>query len=88
MSWLVNLWLKLNGWKTVLAYVVAQLPWFAAHPMIVDAIMKVVANPDPTTPEGAKAWADLIVQLLLLTGVFHIAVKNVRYGTLRTRRPY
>lgn len=88
MSWLVSLWLKLNGWKTVLAYVVAQLPWFAANPMIVDAIMKVIANPDPSTAEGAQAWGNLIVQLLMLTGIMHITVKNVRYGTLRTRRPY
>lgn len=86
MNWLVSLWLKLNGWKTVLAYVVAQLPWFAAHPLIVDAIMKVIANPDPATAEGAQAWGNLIVQLLMLTGILHIALKNVRYGTLRARR--
>lgn len=85
MSWLFKLWLKMNGWKTVIGYILIQLPWFMAHPMIVDAINKIITNFDPATVEGAKAWADLIVQLILLTGIIHTTVKNVKYGTRRTK---
>lgn len=83
MSVLLKLWAMADGWKTVLGYVLAQLPWFVAHPLIIDALMKVIQHPDPKTAEGAEAWGNLIVQLILLTGVLHIAVKNVKYGTER-----
>lgn len=86
MDWLAKVWDLLNGWKAVLGYVIAQLPWFAAHPLIVEALMRVAANPDPTTKEGAEAWGNLFVQLLLLTGIVHIVTKNVKYGVLRNRQ--
>jgi hypothetical protein len=77
------IWEKLNGWKTIIGYVLVQIPWFTDHSMVLDAITKLLEHPDPSTPEGAHAWADLIVQLILLIGVLHAAKKNVKYGTLR-----
>lgn len=82
-SWLIKLWLKLNGWKTVVGYVLIQLEWFSGNPALVEAIQNTISNIDPGTPEGAKAWANLIIQLILLTGVAHIVKKNVQYGTKR-----
>ena len=90
VSWfskvLTWVWLKLDGWKTVLSYVLVQLPWFVAHPPVVEAITKVLEHPDPSTPEGAKAWANLIVQILMLTGVTHITYKNVKKGKYRSKK--
>lgn len=83
MSIFLKLWVLIDGWKAVIGYVLAQLPWFLSHPLIVDAIQRVMNNPDPKTPEGAEAWGNLFVQLLLLVGVINIGVKNVKYGTLR-----
>lgn len=80
---LIKLWALIDGWKAVGGYVLAQLPWFMEHPLIVEAITRVIAHPDPKTAEGAEAWGNLIVQLVLLTGIINITVKNLRYGTLR-----
>lgn len=80
-KWITLLWLKMNGWKTILGYVIAQLPWFAAHPMIVDAVGKLLLDSNPATVKGAEAWGNLIVQLILLTGVIHSTMKNITQGT-------
>ena len=70
---------KVDGWKTVLAYILIQIPWFSANPMVLDAAQKVLAN-----TSDVQAWVNLIVQVLLAVGVLDIIRKNVVYGTART----
>ena len=69
---------KLSGWKTILAYILVQVPWFNDNPLIADAINKVLVN-----PEDVNAWASLVLQLFLLVGVADILRKNVTQGTAR-----
>lgn len=69
---------KTDGWKTVIAYILVQVPWFTDHPLIADAITKVIAD-----PKNAEAWATLILQLFLLIGVADILRKNITQGTAR-----
>lgn len=62
---------KIDGWKTVLAYTVAQIG--GSYPMVLGAYEAWQANPsDPT------AISNLIAQLGLAIGVGHRLVKNLR----------
>jgi hypothetical protein len=69
---------KLDGWKTIVAYILVQVPWFTDHPLVADAITKVLVNPKDT-----EAWITLILQLCLLAGVADILRKNITQGTAR-----
>ena len=69
---------KLDGWKTIVAYLLVQVPWFSDNPIVAEAITKVTANPN-----DAAAWANLSLQLFLLVGVADILRKNVLQGTAR-----
>ena len=62
---------KIDGWKTVLAYTVAQVS--GSYPMVLAAYVAWEAAPsDPT------AISNLIAQLGLAIGVGHRLVKNLR----------
>jgi hypothetical protein len=62
---------KVDGWKTVLAYTVAQVS--GSYPMVLGAYAAWQANPsDPT------AVSNLIAQLGLAVGVGHRVIKNLR----------
>ena len=60
---------KVNGWKTIVAFILLQVPWFTEHPLIVDAIKKVVEEP------SAQNIGELVIHLLLLVGVSHKILK-------------
>ena len=62
-----------NGWKTVIGYVLLQIPWFAANPLLVEAIEKVISN-----PQDAMVWGNLVAQILLTLGELHRVFKNVK----------
>lgn len=62
-----------NGWKTVIGYVLLQIPWLAANPLLIDAVEKVLSN-----PQDAVAWGNLVAQILLAVGVLHRVFKNVK----------
>jgi hypothetical protein len=62
---------KIDGWKTVLAYTVAQVS--GSYPLVMGAYAAWQAAPaDPT------AISNLIAQLGLAIGVGHRLVKNLR----------
>jgi hypothetical protein len=62
---------KIDGWKTVLAYLVAQVS--GTYPMVMAAYLAWQAAPsDPT------AISNLVAQLGLAVGVGHRIVKNLK----------
>lgn len=74
MKWLnliLTLPARINGWKTILAYVVAQVS--GTYPMLLAAYVAWQA-----APSDAQAISNLIAQLGLAVGVGHKLVKNLR----------
>lgn len=62
---------KIDGWKTVLAYIVAQVS--GTYPMVLAAYVAWQA-----APGDAQAISNLIAQLGLAVGVGHKVIKNLR----------
>jgi hypothetical protein len=62
---------KIDGWKTILAYTVAQVS--GSYPMVLGAYAAWQA-----APSDATAITNLIAQLGMAVGVGHRAVKNLR----------
>lgn len=54
-----------NGWKSIIAYILLQIPFLTEHPLLVTAIEKVIQDPSP------QNIGELIIQLLLLIGIGH-----------------
>ena len=70
MGWILE---KINGWKMVIGIILAQIPWFADKPWLIEAIEKFIANmSDPT------AIGNLVIQILIAVGLLHRVVKNVK----------
>jgi hypothetical protein len=69
---MLKLWTLLNNWKTVLAYILANVPGISSYPMLKDALEKVMAEPSP------ENILNLCVKLLFVTGVLHRVMKNLR----------
>lgn len=67
-----------DGWKTVIAWVLVQIPFFSANPLLLEAAQKVLAD-----PKNISAWAELAIQALMLIGVADITRKNLVYGVAR-----
>lgn len=67
-----------DGWKTVIAWVLAQIPWFTANPLVLEAVNKVLAD-----PKNVQAWTELAIQILMVIGVADIIRKNILQGTVR-----
>jgi hypothetical protein len=71
LSLFLSLPAKINGWKTILAYVVAQVG--GTYPLVAGAFLAWKATPnDPT------AIANLVAQLGLVVGVSHKVLKNLQ----------
>lgn len=70
LVWLIN---KLDGWKSIIAYVLMNLPFVTDNPMLGSAIKDFFK--DPSNP---NAWANLFVQALLAIGLFHKAIKELK----------
>ena len=70
IKWIID---KLDGWKTIIAYMLAQIPYLADKPWLIEAIQKVIAAPD-----DPNAWGELIVQVLFAIGVLHRIAKNIK----------
>lgn len=62
---------KIDGWKTILAYTVAQVS--GTYPMVLAAYVAWQA-----APSDAQAISNLIAQLGLAIGVGHKLVKNLK----------
>ena len=69
VTWLLN---KLNGWKTIIGVILAQIPWLTDHPLLIEAIKKFLADMDNPTAIG-----NLVIQILIAIGVLHRIVKNL-----------
>lgn len=67
MSWFLD---KINGWKTIVGYILLQIPWFAENPMLIEAIEKWIA--DMSNPQ---AIGELVLNILLAIGVIHKIAK-------------
>ncbi|NDF13447.1 MAG: hypothetical protein EB060_11625 [Proteobacteria bacterium] len=68
---MLNVIAKVNGWKTILAYVVAQVG--GSYPLVLGAYLAWKA-----APSDPQAIANLVAQLGLVVGVGHKLVKNVQ----------
>jgi len=62
----------LNGWKTIIAYLLLQVPNLTDFPGLVSAIQAALAG------GNRQVYIDLAVQILLAVGVSHKAVKNIK----------
>lgn len=71
LSFILSLPSRINGWKTILAYVVAQVS--GTYPMLLAAYLAWQA-----APQDAQAIANLIAQLGMAIGVGHKLVKNLQ----------
>lgn len=60
----------LNGWKTVLSYVLAQV--FGSYPLLLTAFNDLMAD-----SKNPQKIINFLIQLGLALGVGHIAIKNV-----------
>jgi hypothetical protein len=67
---LANILGKLDGWKSILGYVLAQI--FGDMPMLLAAINGFIAN-----PKDPQAALNLVAQLVLAFGLSHRAIKNI-----------
>lgn len=73
MGFLRKLLKSVDGWKTTIAYILLNIPYVGAYPMLKGALQDVIANPG-----SEAAWANLVAQVLLAGGVFHRVVKNFK----------
>jgi hypothetical protein len=67
IGWIIR---KTSGWKTIISYILLQIPWFADHPMLIEAIEKLASN-----PENPQYIGEVILQVLLAIGIIHKLVK-------------
>lgn len=61
-----------DGWKSIIGYALLQLPFISGNPMLLDAVKKLLADPQSTV-----AWVELIGHLVLAIGLLHKAKKNI-----------
>jgi hypothetical protein len=71
MSFLNTLFAKLSGWKTLLGYLIAQFA--GSYPMLFDAFVAWKSNPG-----DVQAIMNLIAQLAMAGGLFHVFIKNLK----------
>jgi len=65
------LWKLLSNWKTVIAYLLMNIPGLTAYPMLKDALDKVLMDP------SRQNIINLVIQVLLVTGIAHRVMKNL-----------
>ena len=58
-----------NGWKTIIAYLLAQIPFLGGHPMLYDAVIALF--------NGFGSWPAVLIQLLLALGLIHKGQKEL-----------
>lgn len=62
----------LNGWKTVIAYLLMQIPDLGNFPGLTTAIQNALAG------GSRQVYIELAIQILLAVGVSHRVVKNIK----------
>ena len=61
----------IDGWKTIIGYVLLQLPFLSSYPALKTSITESMSNP------SKENITNLLVQLILLTGVIDRVKKNL-----------
>jgi hypothetical protein len=74
MNLIAKLITKLSGWKTIIGYVLLNLPFVTGNPMLKGAMQEVLNN-----PSSEVAWANLMAQAVLAVGIIHRVLKNLRW---------
>lgn len=67
-------WSGLDGWKSIISYLLLQIPELSAHPWAIEAIEKAVAEPT------AQNIGNAVLQILLIIALTHKGIKEVRSG--------
>lgn len=67
-----NLLGLLNGWKTIIAYLLMQIPDLGNFPGLATAIQNALAG------GNRQVYIELAIQILLAVGVSHKAIKNLK----------
>lgn len=65
------LWELLSGWKMVLGYLIANVPFLVDHPLLVEAIQRVSNNP---------TWSNIVMMIanvMLVVGLGDRIRKNL-----------
>lgn len=62
----------LSGWKTVIAYLLMQIPNLGNFPGLMTAIQNALAG------GNRQVYIELAIQILLAVGVSHRVVKNLQ----------
>lgn len=62
----------LSGWKTVIAYILMQIPDLGNFPGLMTAIQNALAG------GNRQVYIELAIQILLAVGVSHRVVKNIK----------
>lgn len=65
------IWSGFDGWKSIIAYLLLQVPLFADNPWVIEAINKAINNP------SAETIGYAVLQILLVLALAHKGVKEV-----------
>lgn len=69
---LSTIWDKLQGWKTIIGFILLNIPYVVDNPILADALNRVLE-------EGSvAAITNLIVVLIVLTGVLDRLKRNLK----------
>jgi hypothetical protein len=74
MKWLIEFFVKrLDGWKSIISYILLQIPWIVEHPMLLNAAEEWIADPQNPTKIG-----NLLLQIFLALGLVHKGFKEIK----------
>lgn len=66
LTWALD---KLDGWKSILGYLLAQIPFLGGHPMLYDALLAALS--------GEGSWTTVLAHTLLALGLLHKGMKEL-----------
>lgn len=64
--------LKLDGWKSVIGYLLLSVPGLTSYPMLADALKSILENP------SSQNIVNALVQLILGVGILDRIRKNLK----------
>lgn len=70
LVWILS---RSNGYKSIVAWLLLQIPWLSGQPMLIAAIEAWIAD-----PQNPQKIGELILQILLAIGIIHHTVKVVK----------
>jgi uncharacterized membrane protein len=69
---LSTIWDKLQGWKTIIGFILLNIPYVVDNPILADALNRVLEE------GSAAAITNLVVVLIVLTGVLDRLKRNLK----------